>query len=271
MSNENNEADLRALDSLMEHGSTVHVTRFYALSLSRYVDAYAFLDWEHRGACDSCSRLKAKLGIQYLSSVAESKDLTYRFLEYAYNIFMLFTEAVRLKKPAEVDQSVVKAVGGNIDLLLQRFCLEPQEIEKQKYILCTKNSAAAKVVSLVDEGTALQIVRFTHFENAEDLETKRALLKTMADSFEAIRPELESGGYKGLAGDLAFLFNNLSIRHNNFEGPKANPAIQSMTDEELLGWYNKTFDLYLETELAAQHVESTGEIRELKRRVNPNG
>lgn len=271
-SNENIGADLKSLDALMGK-SVVRKTKgsFSSDSINSFVDRYAFLDWEHRGACDSCSRMRSKLGIKFIPDVADDEPLTFRYLEYAYNINKLFLDAVKKVHPAVVDESAVRAVGNSIDHLLQRFCLEAKEVEHRKYILCTKNPAVSEAVNFVDETTALQMVRFTHFENADDLETKRALLKTMAGSFEAIRPKLESGGYKGLAGDLAFLFNNLSIRHNNLEGPKANPAMQSMTDEELLGWYNKAFDLYLEAELAAQHVECSGEIRELKRRVNPKG
>ena len=87
----------------------------------------------------------------------------------------------------------------------------------------------------------------------------------MADQLEPRRVELAAIN-KELANTVFFMFNNMNIRHNNStEGDKNyREVVAKMTQDELEGWYDETYQMCLLAFLELDNVERTKKVSQLK-------
>ena len=108
-------------------------------------------------------------------------------------------------------------------------------------------------------------MEYNHYSLKGDIVRKRDILRILADKLEPQRKQLKGINSK-LEDDVFALLNNLNIRHNNCkEGDKNyKEIVAKMTQDELEGWYDETYQMCLLAFLELDNVERTKKVAELK-------
>lgn len=136
-------------------------------------------------------------------------------------------------------------------------------IKKEEYFIIVEKSPAAEAVAeIVDDDLSYKVLEYNHFRLKGDLEAKKSILKLMADDIELQRKQL-----KGINGNLdsqLFQMLNKFIRHNNSD----EEFLKLMTDEELEGWYDETYQLWLLAKLELDNLERKKRIAKLLATIN---
>lgn len=134
-----------------------------------------------------------------------------------------------------------------------------------KYILVEKNPSATLVAELVeDDKISIDIIKYNHYMLKGDIYKKKKILTQCYKELEKIIPALKQNGYNSIADDAKFLFNALGIRHDKTDNKITNEKVKNMGDTELEEWCDKTYEMFLCAELAANHVNSKAAIKALK-------
>ena len=101
---------------------------------------------------------------------------------------------------------------------------------------------AVAVEDVAERDVAMAILEYNHNGIQGNLERKKQLLATIG---KYIEPLTQKSGLRneqpGLVGDVTFCLNNLDIRHNNKDGEKANPFIQTISKENLEALYDGAY------------------------------
>ena len=115
--------------------------------------------------------------------------------------------------------------------------------EQELMLLCSKNDLSDTVVEKVEPEIAKKIWEYNYFKNKGDLESKRNVLRSIANDLEPKR-EIISNLSPKISTSLFWGLNKLQIRHNTDEGRK---IIAKFTIEEL----ETTYDYVYQTALLA--------------------
>ena len=96
------------------------------------------------------------------------------------------------------------------------------------------------------------------------LEEKRKILAFLATEFEGMRKQLKSMKCN-IEDDAGYLLNTF-IRHNN----NSKMYIQSLSNDELERWYDKTYELVMICFLQNKYLQDKKDIKSLKQRMSEN-
>ena len=195
------------------------------------------------------------IGVQQLLWFCE---FSYTFLSYAtYNDHDLSSE----------ERAQIDLILENINCICEKSGAEIYEIEKKKYIIVSKNSAATHACELIgNPETAKRIIQYNHYALRGHLQEKRAILNDLANYVEPILKArtLQNAGYKQLESDAGFMLNCFHIRHNNKEGAKAQEYIAKISDVDLEELYDKTYTVCLSIIITCEQIKISKEIDSLK-------
>ena len=115
--------------------------------------------------------------------------------------------------------------------------------EEDRIILVADNpDAITTAVEVEDKNISKLLLDYIDFRNEKDLEVKKNILIGIADYLEPLRDSIPNDDLKNT---IFKLFNNVNIRHNNKSGKHKNELASSLTKEEQLEWYDRTFSLSL--------------------------
>lgn len=237
-----------------------------------------FLSWKGRNLYLTPDELKEDMEIAEIQQIYPNELQFVRYLEYVINMIQLFARsgAAYLKQQYttngfKIDWQQWNAMKDNISLILSQLNLMLIKKSPEVFILIPKDPAITEAADSIEKpDVKLAILEYNHITNRDNLTGKQKILHILAKDFEPKRVELEKTNEgKNIASDLGFLFNSLDIRHNNTEGLKAFPAIQSMSEKDLLTWYDRTYRLYLTAVLLTEYSEQKDKITALKKAVNP--
>jgi len=229
------------------------------------VDEYCIFSWEHRKNCITCRDMRETLGIphfDYVDCYTQDEVLTY--LEYVANILFL-CEIWRkshsdLKVTDEYDMLIQ-----NLNVVLDTLNLEIKCFEESRQVFIKeKNNAINIVLDSVDDNIAIDIVKYNHHMLKGKLEEKRKILAFLATEFEGMRKQLKSMKCN-IEDDAGYLLNTF-IRHNN----NSKMYIQSLLNDELERWYDKTYELVMICFLQNKYLQDKKDIKSLKQRMSEN-
>jgi len=157
----------------------------------------------------------------------------------------------------------------NITLLLENFGYGMYYYEdKDQVIIIEKKSAAISAAEISEPEIAKKIIQYNHYTLKGDIESKKAILLTLANEVEPQRKELEKAN-SSLSDDLFFMLNNVNLRHNNIEPNDKNyrPFIAAMDKSALESWYDETYQMILLAKLLLDNVARTSNIKALKKNI----
>ena len=126
-----------------------------------------------------------------------------------------------------------------------------------------RDQAAISVAEIVEPTLSYRVIEYNHHSMKGDLDKKRSVILALANKLEAEKEKLRQIN-KTLEKDLAYLFNNVNIRHNNIDGEKTNNIASMMGEEEIEQWYDDTYQMCLLAFLELEHMGRKKRIDELK-------
>ncbi|MCL2522945.1 MAG: hypothetical protein FWE36_08825 [Erysipelotrichales bacterium] len=216
-------------------------------------------------------------------------DFRNHYLSYAENttekLFIYSELLININKYYKVDAYnpdhilTWNIIRDNINYFLNLSNHELSDTSEGVTIIVEKNisaSAAAQIVSETDKVTALKILEYNWFANKGNIESKKSILKKIADFLEPERKVLksktlkeifvQSGNEISLVNDLFYMFNNLNVRHNNEdENSKVyNKKWSELTELEKENWYDDIYNTALLVIIAKEQIRIQENLRELK-------
>ena len=145
-------------------------------------------------------------------------------------------------------------------------CMEDvgyRRVDKEEIIIFVENNPAAVSVSeIVEPHLSYSVLEYNHHRLKGDLETKKIILKKMADDIEPEKSKLKSIN-NNFTSDIFQLFNAF-IRHNNSD----KDFISEMTDAELEEAYDDIYQMWLLAKLQLEYNSNSERIKKLKESIN---
>lgn len=272
--------EIKSLESLCEHTAirkrVYHNDSYFPdftsdeytyedYTLESYVDKYCFAKWKNRNRCINCQDMRTRLHITSLELIDElSNESIYIYLEYLANILELCSLDILLIDnliKTETFDLIHENLLDIINLLNQELKIFKNE---QKVLLVEKNASSTAVAEIVEPELAYQVIEYNHYLLKGDIESKKRILKSLAEKIEPMRNQLKQLNSK-LEDNTFYLLNKMNIRHNNIEGKNAIPYVQNLSDEELESWYDETYQMILLCILEYDNIERNKKVTELKR------
>lgn len=221
-----------------------------------------FMQIPFRGTCLSLDDFEESKKL-YFERHPRKFNLNYLllFCEYSYNLaWWLCPKTPSLNHIGVPSQEYVKQV-----LLVVEKIGYTKVNQGDIEIFVPKDPAAMAVSEIVEDDVSYRALEYNHYSLKGDIARKRDILRILADKLEPQRKQLKGINSK-LEDDVFALLNNLNIRHNNcMEGDKNyKEIVAKMTQDELEGWYDETYQMCLLAFLELDNVERTKKVAELK-------
>ena len=134
---------------------------------------------------------------------------------------------------------------GNIAFILNELNYTIHIEEDYKVLLIKKDADAINTSVIVNKDDVSDLImEYNDFKITNDISEKKKILVELANYLEPKRRALKSKN-SNLEANLFMAFNNLNIRHNNLEGKDKVEYTSNLKKEELLKWYDETYNLIL--------------------------
>jgi len=175
------------------------------------------------------------------------------FCEYIYNLVARCSDKVhfeRSKFPYPISQ---------INTLIEKIGY--MEIEDDGFFIFVPKSQPAIIVSeMLPPDISYKVIEYNHHSMNGDLDRKRSILKLLADQLESRKDELK-GINKQFKEDLFYMFNTISIRHNNAE------KIKAISESKLEEWYDYVYELSLLAFMTLENSNHKQFVLDIKREL----
>lgn len=233
------------------------------LTLEEYINTNLFINWEHRQTYLSISDMRNALGIskeQLLNNPDLPLEQFLNFVEFISNLIIYLTINLPNNNLNLQDQLKYNSriVGNNIYKLLDKLNYELSPADNRMIII--EKDSTTTAVSEIYEDISDKVIEYKRFALKGDLDRKCEILNTISKKYESICDKLKANGFTGIFHNVSFLINNIDIRHNNLEGPKAEKEVIGMSSDELESWYDKTYDMLLLALMLAHYIDIKSDI-----------
>lgn len=269
--------ELQRIDTLLTDKKGISVNeggcaKHYTVSVTQFVDDFAFSKWKNRSRCVDCRDMCEALDLlDFVDGVyddpTEEEFLSY--LEYAANILNLVQRVksnnsfvFKCEKPYHMAKE-------NVDICLNWLNFEAKDFDKQeKTLVVQKNAATTAVAELVDEELAYEIIHYNHYLLKGKVDSKKKILIKLGGDLEPRRAEIKSIN-KELEDSIFFMLNNLDLRHNNVSKNDKNyrEFVANMEKDTLEGWYDELYQMILLAYLELDQKERILRVQELKNNI----
>ena len=234
-----------------------------------YILEQNFRTWKYRGNFLSLAEIRNNFGFNLEDFepipglIDKHIDINDFFLycELIANLANTFFESIREYGLASRCRSVIDTMKVDLQVLNHSF----KSLEDGRIIVIEINPATTAVSDIVELSLADKVIEYNHFLLRGDLIKKRTILLALSDKYDAIKSKLKSCN-SALDERIAFLLNNLNIRHNNKDPQSKDykPFVAAMTDTDLENWYDETYQTLLFTLLTVDQADRNKAIDELK-------
>lgn len=229
---------------------------FHNYSLAYYFNEKLY-DWDYRGTCSSGEEVLQKLNINSVVNDLNAFDEILKLMQFILNI-KLFLD----NKGLENDSFVLYK---NIFYILNKINYE-YKIENDRVYLYPKDEEVFMAIDNVNKDMKSLLFEYIKFDIKNDVTSKSRLLSEIAKKMEPLRKEYSTTN-KTLTEKIFQLFNKLDIRHNNKAGSKKNEIVANMTEEELIGWYDKLYKLIIYLINQKENNSLLREVEEFIRKI----
>lgn len=130
-------------------------------------------------------------------------------------------------------------------------------------IYVKKEPAVEVAAAAVDEAIAFDVKAYGHARTKGDLARKKTILLYLANDFEPRRRILKANNLSGLEDTLSQMFNKF-VRHNNAD----NAYIRTLSPDELEGYYDDIYQLWLTATLEIDSIERKRRAKEVLGKIN---
>lgn len=132
--------------------------------------------------------------------------------------------------------------------------------QKSLTILVPKSQPSIVVSEMLPSNLSYKVIEYNHHSMKGDLDRKRSILKLLADQLESRKDELK-GINKQFKEDLFYMFNNISIRHNNAE------KIKDISESKLEEWYDYVYEMSLLAFMTLENSNHKQFVLDIKREL----
>lgn len=216
-----------------EKSSTVTWDGYY-FSFIEALNYHTFKYWPYRGTAINCEEYLENIGItqfelQFVMDINEELFLYY--IEFIYNL----CEYASYSNDIVIKSENVKAVISNIDLIVEKLNYQFVQ-DGDKFFLTKRSASVDSVIEKVDENIALLLLEYNDFKVRDNMKRKNEILKSIDKYIEKNQSEYSKTD-KDSYSSFGYILNNFGINH------KLNKKYLNISDDELLKWYDKAFDL----------------------------
>ena len=227
-----------------------------------------FKRWRYRSNYISLDQFFSSTGIYNIVDNAEKNLCNIDdFIYYAeciqnliYFLFNCISEAEYYLRENK------KIIFENINNIIESSNLQLKYLkEKECFVIIPDKWKVNESVNIIKNQYSLgeKILLYYHNSMRGKLFDKADILCRFYKAFEdKYRNQLNANGYKNIASDIGFLSDKLDVRHAPSKNEKK--ILDDMSKEELENWYDKLFNLYLDTLILCDHIETHKEINDLK-------
>lgn len=238
-------------------------TSFYTKnSICEYINYYTFREWKYRNRYIDIKDMMSDLNISIFDMLTLDKlnlNTLLLYIEFIINVI----STINTFEIYPNDTKLLNTLKENIFELVEDLNYEICCNEDFQHIIIEKNSLTSAVAEIIPSITNL-VIEYRRFNLKGDIESKRSILKELADKIEPLNKKFKSTEFNNFIEDIGTLLNNLNIRHNNIEGKNKKQYIVDMKSEELEEWYDKTYDMILVALLIDKYIDDKSKIKELK-------
>lgn len=215
--------------------------------------------WDYRGTAIYVDDILKKLKLGDITDEKNSKDDLLKLIQLLLNVRKLIYEYYN---SYELDDIIIF---DNIKYILEKVKYKSYN-EKDKIILAPQNIETLSAVNSIDKSLGTLLVEYLDFNIQKDINEKKRILNDISYQLEPTRNELNKVN-KNITDKLFHLFNKMNIRHNNREGKNRIEEVANMKDEEIISWYDKTYEMTIYLLNQEKNVKNVHEIEELIRKI----
>ena len=167
------------------------------------------------------------------------------------------------------DHDNIELIHNNIENVLDYLNHKIEVIkDKDLIVIIPKSYEVEYTVNIIREPNLCEnILLYNHHSNKGKVFDKATILSRLFMYYENKLEKVVVGINKTLDLEIGELSNKLKIRHDK-PNTKEEIVVADMSDEELEGWYDKLFALYLRTIILVDNLKVKPEIDELRKRLN---
>lgn len=215
--------------------------------------------------CKDFDDFRRKTGIHVIVCTAKLQNMNITkeefvyYLEYLLNVLQISVYAGPQYSEFCSNSEVYRVLYRVIDEI--GYEIIPSE---QGYYLVQKNTKLEVATNITkdvyDLNSALYL--YTHSSYKDNLVKKADILCRIYKYLESLRTQINQYGHGEMYRDISKLMDALDIRHS--PNKKSSEAIENMTKEELLEWYDKLFEMCISLIILVDYSSKRKDIKELK-------
>lgn len=257
---------IHTLFSVNKYIITERNGQYKFIPIETYIDREdLFLEWKDKGRYINVNDYRTSLEIDNETMNQNiNKEKLFYYIEYVVNFITLLFIRSFSKNPQYTKKNILIFIKENIIDTLDRLNYSLVEIGSYKSIVVPKDSRAIHVAEKYPDISEV-ILEYKHFKWEGNIKEKASKLQSLWKAFEPIRQQLYKK-HKSLIDNIGLVMNDLDVRHNSTEGPKANKIVPDMSSEELEMWYDRAYDALLIAFMLNEYYEIEPEFTELRRR-----
>lgn len=233
-------------------------------TIEDFFNSCMFVRYPHAGTFINIFDMRISLGISEEDINKNDINTLLDYFEFVTNIVFYFISNYK-KYNIKFDTRYIEKIFENIRTILGKLNYKIEENDGYCYII--EKDASATAVAEVYEDIADKVIEYHRYNLKGNIERKCEILNTLANKFEAIRPDLKANNFTEIESKVGSLLNNLDIRHCNKSGKNSNEIVKNMPNAELEQWYDKTYDLLLMCFMFHHYLEFRDEIKDLNKNL----
>ena len=222
---------------------------------------YKLFNWKFKGTNSRVKEILDKLQLQ-------STTLKESAIEDILNLIDLIKNAEKFCDSITYGfQKYQSYLMNNIDIILNELGYTVVQRDEDSVQLIKKDAdALATALEVDDISLSRSILNYMDFRIEDDLDSKKDIIKILADYLEPERALLKQLN-SSLEDQIFYNLNNIHLRHNNQKGKNKKEYVANMSEEELLSWYDKTYSLILTAIRLIEFNKNKQEYQDLKKNI----
>lgn len=236
------------------------LTDFSSVTMAEFIEKYAFPNMPISKKFIDLRDFMEDIGLRNLDGQKEF-DEVFLFIEFILYAIEYTPNNARMYTTMAGEKDIYAEIIQKINTVLDETNHKIKKINGFN-IVVPKNYAIDQAAMLTTEDIAWKLYEYNHFSNNGKLDSKKAILKNIADYIEPILQKKKGNQAVILVSDM---LNNLNIRHNNLDGNKKKDFVTKMNEETLELWYDKTYNAIVYLLISEEWKKTKAEYEQMKR------